>query len=97
MKETERAIDDHFKKELPHIFREASQLMQLCAKGLCDHHWHVLELAAICGLGLDDRFGHRRVISGHRLGLVTFSSTRRAPAQCMEAEGPAIFQAVPRP
>ena len=42
-------------------------------------------------------FGHQRGISGHRLGLVAFSSTRRAPAQCMETEGPAIFQAVPRP
>ena len=57
LQETERSIDDHFKKVFPGTCNEASALLQLCKEGECCHHWHVLELAAICGLGLDERFG----------------------------------------
>ena len=57
LQETERSIDDHFKKVFPGTCNEASALLQLCKEGECCHHWHVLELAAICGLGLDGRYG----------------------------------------
>ena len=57
LKETERSINEHFKKRFPDTFSEAHAVSNLCAAGLCNNHWHVLELAAICGLGLDGRYG----------------------------------------